>query len=546
MKRPIVIAVFIAAACGDDSTGPGRQPITSVTVSPAVATIERGDTLQLETTVTQRLGDVVTDRVIEWSSSDTTTASVDDQGRVFALRGGITGVSATVEGVSGTASITVLGRVATVTVRPDSVDLIQGNTIQLTLTVLDRAGNDLSSRPVTWESSDETVASVSATGLVTAEDEGTAVVRVAVEEVTDSTVFEIALPILLSSVASGGSHTCGDAADDVVYCWGSDSDGQLGHDASDTSVPGALVRALNGVTAGEAHTCATDPSVGAWCWGRNDRGQLGNGTQTERDLPSIVSGSLDLALVSAGVAHTCGVTTTDEAHCWGANESGQLGDGLRVDQSEPAAVTGGFAFAMVSAGGSHSCGVTTTGTALCWGLNGQGQLGDGTNADTAAPSPVMGGLEFAVVSAGNAHSCGVTTGGVAYCWGANDSGQLGIGNNDDQNEPIAVTGNLTFSSISAGESHTCGTVTGDTAYCWGLNATGQLGAGTTGDSNVPMALSGALTFTSVTAGGSHSCGLSDEPFAYCWGQGASGQLGILELEFPPGFVNTPMIVAGQR
>lgn len=546
MKRLIVIAVCFAVACGDDSTGPGRQPITNIVVTPAVATIERGDTLQLEATVTQRLGDIVTDRVLEWSSSDTTTATVDDQGRVFGLRGGTTGVSASAEGVSGTASITVLGRVETVRLEPDSADLLQGNTIQLSLTVLDRAGNDLSSRPVTWESSDEMVASVSTTGLVTAEDEGTAVVRATVEEVTDSTVLEIALPILFSTVEAGGSHSCGDAANDVVYCWGSDANGQLGHDPADNTVPGAIVRALSGVTSGEAHSCAIDPSGAARCWGRNDRGQLGDGTQTERDLPSIVSGNLDLALVSAGAAHSCGVTTGDAAHCWGANESGQLGDGLRVDQSEPAAVTGGFSFAMVSAGGSHSCGVTTAGTALCWGLNDRGQLGDGTNADTAAPSPVMGGLEFAVVSAGAAHSCGVTTAGVAYCWGANDSGQLGNGNNDDQNEPVAVSGNLTFSGISAGDSHTCGTVTGDTAYCWGLNSTGQLGAGTTGDSNVPVSLSGALTFTSVSAGGSHSCGMSDEPFAYCWGQGASGQLGILELEFPPGFVNTPMIVAGQR
>ena len=64
------------------------------------------------------------------------------------------------EGPSGPAAV------ASVTVSRESVTLPIGTTQQLTATVKDAAGNELSDRTVTWSSSATTIVTVDATGLV--------------------------------------------------------------------------------------------------------------------------------------------------------------------------------------------------------------------------------------------------------------------------------------------------------------------------------------------------------------------------------------------
>jgi hypothetical protein len=64
--------------------------------------------------------------------------------------------------------------VARVAVTPASVDLVPAETEQLTAVTLDAADQPLTGRPVTWESSAGTVATVSASGLVTAVGPGSA------------------------------------------------------------------------------------------------------------------------------------------------------------------------------------------------------------------------------------------------------------------------------------------------------------------------------------------------------------------------------------
>jgi uncharacterized protein YjdB len=66
--------------------------------------------------------------------------------------------------------------VATVTVSPSTASLTVGGTQQLTATLRDASGNTLTGRTVTWSTSSSTVATVSASGLVTARAAGSATV----------------------------------------------------------------------------------------------------------------------------------------------------------------------------------------------------------------------------------------------------------------------------------------------------------------------------------------------------------------------------------
>src|SRR3989442_14131841 len=70
------------------------------------------------------------------------------------------------DAVSGTAAAGAPKPVASVTVSPTSASVLQGQTLQLTATIKDSAGNVLSGRAVTWTSSDAGGATGSSSGLV--------------------------------------------------------------------------------------------------------------------------------------------------------------------------------------------------------------------------------------------------------------------------------------------------------------------------------------------------------------------------------------------
>lgn len=66
-----------------------------------------------------------------------------------------------------------------VEVQPSSTTLASGQTVQLAARVLDAAGNEVPGQSIVWSSDDESVATVSASGLVTGVAEGQTVVRAA-------------------------------------------------------------------------------------------------------------------------------------------------------------------------------------------------------------------------------------------------------------------------------------------------------------------------------------------------------------------------------
>jgi uncharacterized protein YjdB len=141
--------------------------VTSVTVAPASNTVAVGASVQLTATV--RAGTtVLTDRVVGWTSSNDAVAVVSSTGRVTALKAGTVTITATSEGVSGTSSVAVgLASIETVSVAPATPNVIAGQTVQLTATAKDAAGNDLTGRTVTWASGNTLRATVNAQGLVT-------------------------------------------------------------------------------------------------------------------------------------------------------------------------------------------------------------------------------------------------------------------------------------------------------------------------------------------------------------------------------------------
>jgi uncharacterized protein YjdB len=120
--------------------------VASVTVAPASDTIASGATVQLAATPKNAAGTALTGKTVTWATGDSTIAKVSAAGLVTAVKVGTASITATVQGVVGTASITVkpgAPSLATsfVTVTPAAVNV--GGTVTLKLTTRDAAGNTL-------------------------------------------------------------------------------------------------------------------------------------------------------------------------------------------------------------------------------------------------------------------------------------------------------------------------------------------------------------------------------------------------------------------
>jgi len=142
--------------------------VDSVRLSPLESTLDLLDTVQLELSVLDADGNEIQGRTATWESSLETVATVDENGLVTARGEGSATIRASVDGVEGEATISVIkAPVANVTLIPDSAMLGVGNTVVLSARVEDAVGGELPGREVSWSSDDESIATVDDTGEVT-------------------------------------------------------------------------------------------------------------------------------------------------------------------------------------------------------------------------------------------------------------------------------------------------------------------------------------------------------------------------------------------
>ena len=115
-----------------------------------------------------------------WESSDETVATVDASGLVTAVANGSATITATSGSASGSAAVTVMQSADSVAVRPAEASFAAlGDTVRLSAEAFDANGSTVAGAEFSWESSDEAVATVDASGLVTAVANGSATITAA-------------------------------------------------------------------------------------------------------------------------------------------------------------------------------------------------------------------------------------------------------------------------------------------------------------------------------------------------------------------------------
>ena len=137
-------------------------------------TINVGNTIALKANINP---DVASDKTVEWTSSDTSVATVDKDGVVRGVKTGSTTITAKTNdgGFEASCTVNVINAVKGITVSDTRIALYPNKTKQLKASVTPA---DADNPNVVWESNDDEVATVSETGLVTAKMPGTATITV--------------------------------------------------------------------------------------------------------------------------------------------------------------------------------------------------------------------------------------------------------------------------------------------------------------------------------------------------------------------------------
>lgn len=308
----------------------------------------------------------------------------------------------------------------------------------------------------------------------------------------------------VTAVAASGSGTCA-IKGGQVYCWGANTLGQVGTSTFTATVSTPTLVAntstftnanIAQLAAGGDHYCVikdhatTVTKLGnLYCWGNNSNGQLGDNTVVNKASPVYVVGGMStpttplwVGPVGLGLNSTCAQVslffnnTSQPLTCWGAGAT--AGDNTFTDKHLPTGVvaasdgttmggipttgqTQGLIVDIVQTASAACAYMTRAGDAegnhrlYCWGIDGHGEATPFNNgfSGTASSHPVakfIGVMDQVGAGATAQHMCAqyLPSGGsfaILACWGSAIRGQTGQGNFGTPG------GSGGISSISSGE-----------------------------------------------------------------------------------------------
>ena len=390
-----------------------------------------------------------------------------------------------------------------------------------------------------------------------------------------------------ASISAGENHTCAVAPDNTVWCWGDNTEGQLGNGTTTRSFSPVQVVGLSDisqVSAGTYHSCAVRSTDGTvWCWGNNDSGQLGNNSTTSSLVPVQVTSLTGVVVVDAGmdrrrnVSFSCALTQDSRIFCWGVNNTGRLGAG-GGDSLVPVQVINLTNPVTLSVGDNVVGALQSDGIIKTWGFNGNGALGDGTTVSTSTPVTLVqpGGVTSVELSMGSddqatllvnetsvyerttalnlaettttartgfqhtlnqtycaldkssgAPSCAMLGLAGLYSGSASPGTTLGNGAQGTSGPPAQAVQGLTQPAValSARHRHACVVQDDGVVRCWGANEFGKLGSGSTDNPATPVVAFNGISAVKVSQSTYSTCVISSTGAVFCSGLNNNGALG---------------------
>lgn len=294
------------------------------------------------------------------------------------------------------------------------------------------------------------------------------------------------------------------------------------------------------VSKGYKHTCAIRSDQKLYCWGYNTNGNIGDNTTTNRALPVAVDAATNYIDVSAGSWFTCGITTAGVLKCWGINSNNSLGDNTTTQRNSPVVVNSGTTYKSLAQTAYYTmCAITSADELKCWGYNNYGQVGVGGTSNTSTPTVVDSGVQYKFVTVSIDHTCGVTMADELKCWGRNSSYQLGDGTTTDRQLPAVFNSGTNFTAVGlSGSGLTCGITSSGALQCAGSRAAGL--AATTAQDGIGQSASVSLvdvgtTYTNLFSGYNTLCARTNLGLTKCVGDNVYGPfLGLTSVLFTTG------------
>jgi hypothetical protein len=420
--------------------------------------------------------------------------------------------------------------------------LLVGEEVNFQATAFNSAGVRVPAvQPPVWTSTNETVARVSNTGVVTTVGAGTASIRASVDGKTGGADITVSVPAAMLAVSASKTDVCGITADARLYCAGKQH-GTIPQQVAPT-IRFRTIKGFGSRLEDNSGFCALAADHTAYCWGSNSWGQLGVGDTMPRASPTPVAGGLQFKSISPGDLVTCAVTLDGTGYCWGAGSSGAIGDGSPLWRRDfPARVSIDEPLKQISAGNQseggrngpngYGCAITEQGKLYCWGGNTTGQLGDGkVPYGNPLPQPAASDLTFTTLNESNGmFACALTDTGEAFCWGnavplriSTFCPFLPVGVHACLAVPTQISTDLRFTTLTKSAIGMCGITTQRQIACWGISVFDPLESSCAEGCSVPVR--GPEGYLSVSSSVYTTCGITVNQRAYCWGDNASSQIG---------------------
>ena len=170
-------------------------PVASVSVVPDTATLSTGASRQLVAVARDSIGGVLTGRAVTWTSTNPSALPITSTGVVSAVASGAAEIWADVEGKRGSAALSAVQRVASVTLAPLPDTLVVGDTLRFSPSIRDDLGVVIPGRTILWTSSVPSAATVGSDGLLKATGAGSTQVSATVDGVTATATVNVRTPI---------------------------------------------------------------------------------------------------------------------------------------------------------------------------------------------------------------------------------------------------------------------------------------------------------------------------------------------------------------
>jgi alpha-tubulin suppressor-like RCC1 family protein len=317
--------------------------------------------------------------------------------------------------------------------------------------------------------------------------------------------------VSVSNAPFQSEHACAVKTDGRLFCWGFGNRGQLGANSISTrSLPIQEYTAASDwlqVSAGGEHTCAVKTDGRLYCWGSNSHGELGNNSTQDSSVPiQEYTAAADWAQVSTGNDHTCALKNDGRIFCWGSGDRGDLGNNSTSDSLVPVQEsTAATDWAQVSAGENETRAIKTDGRLFAWGVPIIGA--PYYNYEPVEDSTV--GNDWVQLST----YCGLKRNAAIFCFApiADDSDTPLIGSVQEE------TAATDWVDVSTASNRACAIKIDGRLFCWGEGVPERFEGSNPNSAVVVQENTAATDWTKVSNGKDTTCALKSDNRLFCWG-----------------------------